>query len=135
MRSVSSRQPYRRTPKLPVIPQFLLDQLYSKGSLRQDNGDTVFRLHNHLASAAINGLALTLDNNPVAQGSASVDIRGVTTPLSDISPAKPLHFPYDSDAEVRVRGLQLSPGSHTLVIQTDTVEIGTISLSVSDTLA
>lgn len=117
---------------MPVIPAFLLNQLYVKGSLRVADGDTHFTLHNHLASATINSIALTIDGESVQPEKVTVDLRGVSTPLTDISPQKPLHFPYDSDALVEVKNLSLAEGSHHLEIRCDTSEIGSVTVSADD---
>src|SRR6476661_6209790 len=105
---------------MPVIPPFLLKQLYVKGTLEVVDGSTRFKLKNNLASATIDGLALAIDDLPVAPESICVTIRGAETPVTDIEPDRPLHFPFDSEALCEVRGLELAPGKHNLSISPQT---------------
>lgn len=120
---------------MPVIPPFLLKQLYVKGSLEVVDGKTRFKLRNNLASATIDAISLALDGNAVAPESLCVTIRGAQTPAPDITPDRPLHFPFDSEALCEVAGLELAPGKHTLSIAPATREIGSVTIEVDDEVA
>jgi hypothetical protein len=117
---------------MPVIPAFLLKQLYVKGSLEVVDGNTHFKLRNNLASATIDGLSLAIDGNQVAPQTICVTIRGAETPLTDVSPERPLHFPFDAEALCEVRGLELAKGKHLLSISPQTREIGSVTIDVED---
>jgi len=118
---------------MPVIPPFLLKQLYVRGSLKVVDGGTELKLKNNLASATIDTIELSFDGQAIAPESICVTIRGAETRATDIEPDRPLHFPLDAEALCVVEGLALAKGSkHAIRIAPQTREIGLVSIEVED---
>jgi hypothetical protein len=121
---------------MPTIPAAMLKQLYQRGSLRNTGAGWQFTMRNHLASASLHGLAITLDGAAipahlvrVAQGEAP------PTPAAGISAEAPLWFAVGVDTVVQVGGAPLAPGPHALSIRADTREIGPVTIAAQDTVA
>ena len=117
---------------MPVIPQFLLKQLYTKGSLRADDSGCSFTLRNNLASGTITGLELSIDGNLIPPKAISVDLNQREIKVVDISAQNPISFDVNKEVVVRVAGLVLGPGTHRIEVRPTTRELGAISIEVQD---
>jgi hypothetical protein len=120
---------------MPAIPGVLLKQLYVKGSLRVLDGNTQFEIKNHLANATIQGMSLAIDGQEIDRSLLSVSSEGVESKASEISGTNPFRFAVHTPVVIKVHGLAIAPGQHTLTISPATKEIGVVSFSVSDTVA
>jgi hydroxymethylglutaryl-CoA reductase (NADPH) len=117
---------------MPVIPPFLLRQLYVRGSLRAVDNGCAFTLRNSLASGTITGLALVIDGREVPAEQISVELNGREVAVVDITPEAPIIFGLNTEAIVRVTGLVPAPGTHALEVRPATRELGAISIQVQD---
>ncbi len=122
---------------MPTIPAAMLKQLYKRGSLRNAGPGWEFAMRNHLASATLVGIGLTLDGVEVAPQAITVSQpeANVAVPAGAITPETPIRFPTQIATMVQVAGAPLDPGSHDLAIRADTREIGPVTIAVSDTVA
>src|SRR5947208_1877725 len=127
---------------MPIIPPYLLKQLYQKGSLRNSAAGFSLDLKNHLAPANLVGLDLSVDGAAVDPAAITV-VEGMAggapaethTPATDITAAHPLLFPVGVLTRLEVRGAPLAPGAHTIAVQAHTYEIGPVSIEISDIVA
>lgn len=122
---------------MPVIPPFLLKQLYVKGSLQAIDNGVQFVLHNILANATVLGLRVSIDSREVPAEAMQVSLNGETSlPVAQITPEAPFRFPMSSKATISASGLPpIAPGPHSLEISPSTREIGEVTISVEDSLA
>ena len=120
---------------MPTIPAAMLKQLYQRGSLRNTSEGWQFTMRNHLASASLNGLAISLDGAAVPAGAVRVVQGGAPpTPATGITAEASLWFAVGVDTVVQVAGAPLAPGPHDLSIRADTREIGPVTIAARDTV-
>ncbi len=121
---------------MPTIPAAMLKQLYQRQSLRNTGTGWQFTIRNHLASANLIGLGLSADGGEVAPDALAVlQPGGGARAATGITGEAPLLFTVGVDTTVQVAGAALAPGEHTLTIRAETREIGTVMITVQDTLA
>ena len=119
---------------MPSIPPAMLKQLYVRGSLRIVRGALEMRLRNHLATATIQGLSLTIDGTPIPDEKIEVNLGGTVTRARDLDLGKPVHFLVGSEAVIRIYDFEPQPGSHALEIRPLTKEIGLVTIKTQDDL-
>jgi hydroxymethylglutaryl-CoA reductase (NADPH) len=119
------------------IPQLILRQLYTFGSLEHANGGVQFGLKNRLSDATltrlskllIGGVDVPLDQLTIDAGGGHA-VRG-----SDVSASAPMPFPLRKTIVVRAPGVRLAKGKHKLTLMFETLPFGTLTLNVEDSLS
>ncbi len=114
----------------------MLSQLYTVGSLTNDDGAVRFEIKNRLFDASVTGVSR------VAVDGVDVPLDGVTLALGDhvlkaveISPASPLAFPLRGAVDVRATVDPLGDGRHTIEVEFTTEAFGSLGFELSDTVA
>jgi hydroxymethylglutaryl-CoA reductase (NADPH) len=120
-----------------LIPQLILKQLYTFGSLSRVPGGIRFGIKNRLSDATLVRLE-------------AVSIGGVTVPLervvietgdgppvraTEVTAAAPLLFPLRRSIAVRVEGIDLAAGKHRIGLTFEAQPFGRLSLAVEDALS
>lgn len=115
------------------VPSFLLKRLYVNGSLTKTESGFSFKLKNVLAKATITGpLSLRVNGEPVDPEKIVLAMGETSLRSSDISADNPIAFDVGTEVEVRVEGLQLDEGEHTIEISTNSKEYGELKFDVKD---
>jgi hydroxymethylglutaryl-CoA reductase (NADPH) len=119
------------------IPQLILRQLYTFGSLEHANGGVQFGLKNRLSDATllkigsvtIGGTAVPVDQVTLDTGTGH-PVRGV-----DISPSAPMPFPLRKTLVLRAPGLALPKGKHKIQLSFEAQPFGQLALTVEDAIS
>jgi len=119
---------------MSIIPGFVLERLYVKGSLRNTPWGWQFEVRNELAQGSvISILALEVDGavQPL-EGLTIVFPGGSPRPATAVTPVAPLPLPVGVSLTVRMAGAALAPGERTLKLRLKTQEIGDLAITVTD---
>jgi hydroxymethylglutaryl-CoA reductase (NADPH) len=119
-----------------IVPQLILKQLYTNGSLNNVEKGIQFSLKNRLADARL------LSIKEISINDKTVDLDGVTVSLEDgtmktieeIS-KQSLDFPLRKVLHVSIPKLQLSEEKHRIKVQFKADPFGKLTLKVSDAIA
>ncbi|MDX2119453.1 MAG: hydroxymethylglutaryl-CoA reductase [Gemmatimonadota bacterium] len=119
------------------IPQLLLRQLYTFGSLANEPPGFRLSLKNRLSDVTLLRIVrIKFDHVEYPAQALEVDLGdGRWRPATDITPDKPHDFPLRQVAHLRAPGQQLPEGTHELEIAIEVKGIGALSFSVKDHVA
>jgi hydroxymethylglutaryl-CoA reductase (NADPH) len=119
------------------IPQLLLRQLYTFGSLAAAPEGVSFGLKNRLSDAALTGLStVRIGGQDVPLGRVSLDAgQGAQVAGAAVSAEAPVAFPLRKTLVVHAAGVSLPPGKHTIDLAFSTTPFGELAFSVEDALA
>ncbi len=120
-----------------MIPQLVLRQLYTFGSLAQSAEGVRFTLKNRLSDAALVGLSrVTIGGTDVPLDRVTIDAGdGPPIPARAVSATSPLAFPLRRAVVVRAGGVHLEPGKHAIGVGFEVTPFGLLTLTVEDALA
>ena len=119
------------------IPQLLLRQLYTFGSLANEPPGFRLSLKNRLSDVTLLRIVrVKFDHIEYPAKALEVDLGdGRWRPATEITPDKPHDFPLRQVAHLRAPGQQLPEGTHELEISIEVKGIGALSFSVKDHVA
>ena len=118
---------------MPPVPSILLRGLYVKGSLKRTADGFEFQIKNDvMPGSMIGALPLKLDHKPLPLESSSFVHGGQEVAFTAVSAENPVLMRRGDAVTVRVRGVQLRPGRHSLEINAFAQDVGRISFSISD---
>ena len=119
------------------IPQLLLRQLYTFGSLANEPPGFRLSLKNRLSDVTLLRIVrVKFDHIEYPAKALEVDLGdGRWRPATEITPDKPHDFPLRQVAHLRAPGQQLPEGTHELEIAIEVKGIGALSFSVKDHVA
>ncbi|MBX3065073.1 MAG: hydroxymethylglutaryl-CoA reductase [Anaerolineae bacterium] len=119
------------------IPNLILKQLYTVGSLRNLYSGIQFAVKNRLREAYITHiLSVKIDQLPVPLDSITFDLgNGIRFCPQDITEATPLFFPLRQIVTVNLDVARLDLGKHDIEIVFTVTPFGRIKLAVSDLLS
>jgi len=120
------------------VPQLLLKQLYTFGSLENIPGGVRFVLKNRLSDAVVERLTeISIDGIAADLRAVRLELPdGGTVAARDISPESPLELPLKRIVGVRVVGFdELATGNHELVLSFAAKPFGELTLKVHDAIA
>jgi hypothetical protein len=115
------------------LPEFMLRALYVKGSLRREAGGFSFQLKNELGPARIVGARpLQLDRKPIPLEKSQFVHGETSAAFSEVTPDSSVLMRKGEAVVVRVEGVPLSAGRHTLGISVAVKDMGPVTFSVTD---
>lgn len=119
------------------IPQLLLRQLYTFGSLANEPPGFRLSLKNRLSDVTlIRIVRVKFDHIEYPAKALEVDLGdGRWRPATEITPDKPHEFPLRQVAHLRAPGQQLPEGTHEIEISIEVKGIGALTFSVKDHVA
>ena len=118
---------------MPSIPEFMLRALYVKDSLTNRAENFEFQMKNELGPARIIGARpLQVDHKPVPLDRCRFIHSDQEANFGDVSAEQSVLMRKGEAITVRVNGMTLRPGRHTLGINVEVKDMGPISFSVSD---
>ncbi len=120
-----------------MIPNFLLQRLYTIGSLKNTDRGAQFRLKNRLSDAELVGLrSLAIDGQPVPLEQVQIDLGdGRVLSPGQVNEAHPLAFPLSSTVTIQTDLPELPKTRHHIEIAFDARPFGALKLKVEDTVA
>lgn len=117
------------------IPEFMLKALYVRGSLRRTDEGIEFQLKNELGPARIVGaVPLRVDRQAVPAADCSFVHGDREEAFEAVTAENSVLMRKGEAVTVRVRGLSLRPGRHTLDIGVLVKDMGEIRFTVGDSL-
>ena len=119
------------------IPQLLLRQLYTFGSLTNEPSGFRFSLKNRLSDVTLTRIVkVKFDHVEYPAKALEVDLGdGTWRPATALSPDQPRPFPLRSIAHLRAPGHQVPEGTHQIEIAIEVQGIGGLSFTVKDHVA
>jgi hypothetical protein len=115
------------------IPEFMLKALYVRGSLTRSGDGFEFQLKNDLGPARIIGaLPLTVDRKPVLIAACSFYHGGQEIAFETVTAENSVLMRKGEAVTVRVRGMALRPGRHTLDIGVEVKDLGEVRFRIGD---
>jgi hydroxymethylglutaryl-CoA reductase (NADPH) len=118
------------------IPQLILRQLYTFGSLEPHEDGFGFSLKNRLSDAVvtrIHGLRVNGRDVPLDAIEVGTD-DGHALRAADVRPERPIPFVLKQVARLRAVGLRLEKGTHEIVFAFEAKPFGALELKVTDAL-
>lgn len=119
-----------------LVPQLLLRQLYTNGSLMNNDTGIQFSLKNRLADAKLLAIKeISIDNKAINLDEAKlIQENGKELAISKID-GNPIDFPLRKILHVKIDSLQLSEEKHKLKIAFKADPFGKLTLKVEDAIA
>ncbi len=115
-----------------AIPSLILKQLYTFGTLKNDDGGVRFSIKNRLSDAHITNLQkVSFDKKEVPLTAVSVDLGAGERMLpSDFSEEDPFNFPLRRSLDIVCDIPPWSEGKHKIEVQFITTPFGKLTLKV-----
>ena len=119
------------------IPEFLLQKLYVKGSLKNTATGFELTIQNTLAPGTIVGFpSLQVDGVECPlENTSAVLPDGSEASALNVSAESPMRFGINDKVKIEVKGQPLSPGPHKLTISAKTREAGLMQIPATDTVS
>lgn len=119
------------------IPQLLLRQLYTFGSLANEAGGFRLSLKNRLSDVTLTRIVgIRFDHMDFPARMLEVDLGdGQWRPAAEVTPERPEEFPLRKVAHLRVRGQTLPMGTHEIEISIEVKGVGALAFKVKDHVA
>jgi hydroxymethylglutaryl-CoA reductase (NADPH) len=116
------------------IPQLLLRQLYTFGSLTNTVDGARISLKNRLSDVTLTRiLRIRIGTMELSAGELEVDLGdGQWRPATAVSPETPEEFPLRRVAHLRARGHQVPQGTHEIEVTMEVKGVGALSFKVKD---
>ena len=115
------------------VPGFLLRRLYQRGSLRNTENGFEFQLENRLGSGYAHGmLPVVVDGAAAALESAAFVLDGNVTQFGSISRENTFTLAMNKTIVVRVEGVSLPAGTHTIGMGFEVPGLGTLKFDFTD---
>jgi len=120
---------------MPAVPAFMLKKLYLKGSLKNTQEGFQFQIRNTLAPGTITAIQPLVVDGTAYPLEDTIIVGKDTIAAKEVKKERPVTFPINSTVTMVVKGAQLAPGEHTIVIGVMTKEAGELKWDVIDTVA
>jgi hydroxymethylglutaryl-CoA reductase (NADPH) len=119
-----------------LIPQLILKQLYTFGSLGRTPTGIRFGLKNRLSDAALVGISsVSIDGRVIPLERVSLESGGERAiRATDVQAGTPMPFPLRKTLLVRADGVDLPPGKHAIALAFEASPFGRLTLTVEDAL-
>jgi hydroxymethylglutaryl-CoA reductase (NADPH) len=119
------------------IPQLLLRQLYTFGSLTNTIEGARISLKNRLSDVTLTRiLGVRIGTIELSAGELEVDLGdGKWRPATAITPESPEEFPLRRVAHLRARGREVPRGTHEIGVTMEVKGVGSLSFTVKDHVA
>ena len=119
------------------VPDFLVRQFYVSGSLRHEGTGFSVQARNGMGDGTLVGIGtISVDGEVVDPGSISASREGedVVHRAADVSPRAPVSFSRGDVVTFHIADHPLAPGKHRFDVDIYEVNLGLLSLSLSDTV-
>ncbi len=118
------------------VPQLVLKQLYTRGSLQNNANGFQFSIKNRLIDARLSRLnQIRCDEWEVSLSDVKIEYAsGEDICANDISEDRPLNFPLKKEIKLLIKGKQLEERKHKIQISFTAEPFGTLDLKVEDAI-
>ncbi|WNJ16458.1 hydroxymethylglutaryl-CoA reductase [Pontibacter sp. G13] len=118
------------------VPSLLLKQLYTFGSMVNDDQCVRFSLKNRLSDATVTGIHfIQIDGKDIPLDSVQLVLEnGTSLPPFEVTKQTPIDFPLKSILEIAVQMEPLEEGKYPIVIEFETKPFGKLKLKVEDAI-
>ncbi len=118
------------------IPDRILQRLYTYGSLRDTGSGAQFEIKNRLQDAKLTGVSrVVVDGERVDLADVRLVTHDETTiELDDLTEEEYVNFPVGRTVIVRIDGVTLTTGSHSITVEFTAKPFGELTLEVEDTI-
>lgn len=122
---------------MPLIPNMLLKQLYTFGSLKNTTTGIQFAIKNRLSDAEVTEIQdIRIDGQSIPRAALSLDLGDGTILTPDqVTASSPVAFPLRKVLLVQARIAALPTGKHTVTIAFKAKPFGGLKLDVEDAIA
>jgi hypothetical protein len=120
------------------VPGFIVRQFYVAGSLRSTDDGWQFQAHNPMGDGTLVGIGrMTVDGTEIAAEAVTARRPGDAAPIraSDISRFNPVRVVRGDSVTLHVAGKPLSPGEHRLEVELHEIDLGRLTLAITDRVA
>jgi hydroxymethylglutaryl-CoA reductase (NADPH) len=119
-----------------LIPQLVLKQLYTFGSLGRTESGVKFGIKNRLSDATLVSLnAIAIDDAPVPLDRVTLDAGQGAIRATEVSGTTPMPFPLRKSILVRADGVDVPKGKHKISVGFEAQPFGRLTLNVEDSLS
>ena len=119
-----------------AIPSMLLKQLYTFGSLRNENGSVRFSVKNRLSDATLTGLErVSFDGEEVPLDQVILELAGGRQLTAADLAAEPLDFALRQELDIVAHRDPLALGKHRIEIHFDSQPFGKLKLKVDGSIS
>ena len=116
-----------------MVSMPFVNRLYTIGSLRNTTQGPSYRVKNRVFDATLTSIAsVTIDGVPCDLAAAQIAIGDEVRTLDSVTPDEPVAFSLRTELEVRLVGLQLSEGPHTIESEFTCEPFGRLSFEAVD---
>ena len=122
---------------MTLVPSLLLKQLYTHGSLSNEDGGVSFAIKNRLSDATLTGLMnVKIGGKEVALDQVKIEL-GDGKPLApkDITGDDPVDFPLRKTFRVVAKMDALPVGRHSIEVAFEATPFGKLELQVDDAIS
>lgn len=118
------------------VPKHFLKQLYTNGSLANEQDGVTFELKNRLIDAKLVAVRrIAIDDQDIALDVATLALEdGRVLSQADVAAAAPLPFDVGDVYVVRLAIPPLPAGAHAIAIEFDSQPFGTLTIEADDTI-
>ena len=118
------------------IPSLILKQLYTFGSLENEDDGVRFSLKNRLSDAVLTGVKeIRIDDDVLPLEDVVFDLgHGSIASPSEVTPENPLDFPLAKVVMIVWKGGSLDIGKHSVAINFEATPFGSLSFKVKDSI-
>jgi hypothetical protein len=120
------------------VPDFLVRQFYVSGSLRHEGDGFRLQARNGMGDGTLVGIGkVSIDGTVIDPAHITATLKGDDTihRAADISPRAPVSFSRGDIVTFHIAAHHLSPGKHAFEVEVYEVNLGLVTLSLSDTVA
>jgi hydroxymethylglutaryl-CoA reductase (NADPH) len=122
---------------MSMIPNMLLKQLYTFGSLKNTEGGIQFAIKNRLSDAEVTEIQeIRIDGQAIPNNAISLDLGdGATVTLDQISSSHPIAFPLRKILTVQAKVAKLATGKHSVTVAFKAKPFGSLKFDVEDAIS
>ena len=119
-----------------ILPTFIINKIYQKGSLQETKEGITFKLKNILGPGIITGIHSVKINGEAYSSSVIKIIQsGASTLAEQVSSDNPLVFKLNEDVTCVIEScLELQEGINKIMMELISKDVGKVSVTVSDTV-
>jgi hydroxymethylglutaryl-CoA reductase (NADPH) len=116
-----------------MVSMSFVNRLYTVGSLRNADSGPAYRVKNRLFDATLTGVtSVVIDGIPCDRATTEILVGDTVRSLDSITPADPLPFSLRTELEVRLSGVALAEGSHTIASEFVCDPFGSLAFEAVD---
>ncbi len=119
-----------------ILPRFILNKIYQKGSLQETNDGVSFKLKNILGPGIITGINFVKINDEIYNSSVIKIVKsGAAVIAEQVSSDNPMVFKLNEDITCVIQNcLALQDGINKVMVELISKDVGKVNVTLSDVL-